>query len=388
MRLILISIILVLLVTNPILSEVIYLNNGNVVNGKILEDTETKITVMTDAGKLTLPKNIVSKIEKSIDSSNLKLDAEICVAQKDIPTAITKYDEYIKQAPEDVVAKQRRSELVTNLFANLCIKAENLFNSNEFEKAIAEYENVLVSQSSPIIKELINQKLSIAHTKLAHKQFDIIKLNEAKDSCQKAISYDNNNIDAKKLLIKIHLDENNSQLALPLLVELISIAPDDELKLALAECYYESEEDEKACPLLESIKGSSKIDNTVVKDMLKEIYYNRYSSYSEKGKHKEALDEYLKYFDYSLKDSELYEECANAYKNAGMMDKSDELMKLAAEAKLKETNTRDSKQKIIIHSTSDDKADSNYSSVQYSKTKRKGKTASRSSSPGASGKGG
>jgi len=390
MKLIFTLIILIFLVTFSVSTEVIYLNNGNTINGKILEDTDAKITIMTDAGKLTLPKNIVAKVESSSDSLNLKLEAETCIAQKDIPTAIAKYDEYLKQNSNDETAKQKRSELVNNLITNLCVNAENLLSSNEFEKAITEYENVLASQQAPITKELINQRLSIAYSKLAHQQFDTVKFNAAKDSCQKAINYDNTNIDSKKLLAKIYLKENNSQLALPLLEEVVQMAPEDELKLDLAECYLDCEDDEKAYPLLENLKDSINVDNKLVREMLKDIHYNRYLSLSEENKHNEALEEYLKYFDYSLKNSEIYEECANVYKNAGMSDKYIELIKMAEDAKLKETRiAQDPKQKIIIRSSSAEKTDSSDTDVKYSrvKTKRKG-VSSRSGASGKSGSSG
>jgi len=58
-------IFVIFLIISPLYAEIIYLTNGNVIDGKIVEDTGDKVSVMTMSGKLTLQKNLILKIEGS-----------------------------------------------------------------------------------------------------------------------------------------------------------------------------------------------------------------------------------------------------------------------------------------------------------------------------------
>jgi len=267
--------------------------------------------------------------------------------------AITKYDEYLQLKPDDTQARQTRDELVNKLLGELCLNANNLLKADKFEEAIAEYEKVLSQQSSEQVKKLINQKVGDAYTKLAQKKFDMVSFNEAKNLAQKALTYDDKNIPAKILLSDLYLQENNPQAAKPFLEDVVKESPDETLKVKLAETYLENGEDEKAFPLLISVKDSIQVDSMLVKEMLKQIYYNRYSKLTEEGKFQEALEAYTNYFNIVMKNSDIYEEYANVFQKAGQSDKYYELKKKALEVKAKEErDLEERKQRIIISSLS------------------------------------
>ena len=356
-------IIFIILIVLPISSEVIYLTNGNVIDGKILEDTGDKVSIMTASGKLTIQKNLILKIEGSSGESNLKLEAQTLTAQRNLPMAIAKYDEYLQVKPDDTQARATRDELVNKLLDELCLNANNLLKANRFEEAIVEYEKVLSQQSSEQIKKLINQKVGIAYANLAQKKFDMVLFNEAKDLAQKALTYDDKNIPAKKLLSDLYLQENNPQAAKPFLEDVVKESPDETLKVKLAETYLESGEDEKAFPLLISVKDSIQVDSMLVREMLKQIYYNRYSKLTEEGKFQEALEAYTNYFNTAMKNSDIYEEYANVYQKAGQSEKYYEIKKKALEVKAKEErDLEERKQRIIISSLSSSSSSSSSSS--------------------------
>lgn len=356
-------ILFIVLIILPISADVIYLTNGNVIDGKIVEDTGDKVSVMTMSGKLTLQKNLILKIEGSSGESNLKLEAQTLTAQRNLPMAITKYDEYLQLKPDDTQARQTRDELVNKLLDELCLNANNLLKADKFEEAIIEYEKVLSQQSSEQIKKLINQKVGDAYTKLAQKKFDMVSFNEAKNLAQKALTYDDKNIPAKILLSDLYLQENNPQAAKPFLEDVVKESPDETLKVKLAETYLENGEDEKAFPLLISVKDSIQVDSMLVKEMLKQIYYNRCSKLTEEGKFQEALEAYTNYFNIVMKNSDIYEEYANVFQKAGQSDKYYELKKKALEVKAKEErDLEERKQRIIISSLSSSSSSSSSSS--------------------------
>jgi len=343
-------------------AEVITLTNGNVINGKILEDTGDKVTIMTMSGKLTLQKNLILKIERGADESNLKLEAETLASQRNLPLAIAKYDEYLQSKPDDTQARQSRDNLVNKLLDEICSNANNLLKTERLEEAITEYGKVLSQQSSEQIKKLIYQKIGIAYASLAQKKFDTVSFNEAKDLAQKALDYDNKNLSAKKLLSDLYLQENNPQLAKPFLEDIVKESPDENLKVKLAECYLENNEDEKAYPLLISVKDSINVDSMLVKEMLKQVYYNQYSRLTEQGKYPEALEAYTNYFKIVMKNSDIYEEYANVFQKAGQSDKYYEYKKLALEAKAKEEkDLEERKQRIIVTSLSSSSSSSSAS---------------------------
>ena len=84
----------------------VILQNGRTIRGRIIERTESRVSLLTSAGNFSLLKKDIAKIQEESPEENSLLDVEFSLAKKDAVSALSAY----KQALSQGLALERLEE--------------------------------------------------------------------------------------------------------------------------------------------------------------------------------------------------------------------------------------------------------------------------------------
>ena len=78
-------------------ADKVTLQNGRTIRGKILEQTESRLTIQTIPGTFSLNLSDIKHIEKESEEENLLLNVELSLAKNDLATALAAYQEAVSR---------------------------------------------------------------------------------------------------------------------------------------------------------------------------------------------------------------------------------------------------------------------------------------------------
>lgn len=316
--------------------DIIWLKSGERQEGIITNESPDMITYVTAAGEIKIEKNRIQKIvNEPKDVGHIKIGDIYLSAQK-YENAAEEYTSAVEINPDNKEA-QKKLDFVRNKIQQINLtekkkneetvnnkleKAKSLIADNNFDNA---YDILNKLETKGQLNERQKNNLHLLFSDLYYHwgldRIDKLDNDGAVAYFEKSKAYNPKNKDAQDQLIK--LLENvpgRSDEALTAYLGILKVSPErTDLKLKVADIYYNQKEYEKALPYYTDIFTSGQFVNTPLSQKLKDCFKNVIQNNVNQNNYDKAI-EYTKEYNTLFKVTALKELYLLQY--AGMKHKT------------------------------------------------------------------
>jgi len=290
-------------------ADILYMNDGQKQVGVIVRSKtdNSKITIRTTGGEITIPRTKVSRIEEMTAASSYAQLGDEYLQKGDFAKAIETYQaglefdaenldlkQKLQQARGGVTSQNVQAQVATDDRTRRVVdQAMKLAQSGNFDSAYNTMKSVEPLEVSPVYPEY-KKNLTQLYLLWGQSLLDRQNTGGAAEKLNEVLKLDPANARAKELLVKTFAGDP-TKLEQTAQFYLQSEAPEDQIKGA--EALYKMQRYEEAAPVYAKFMSDSDLSRRYnITQRLEYIFDNLHQQYASRGDYRKALEYFSQYY--------------------------------------------------------------------------------------------